>query len=39
MNDPAGDQIATGTYRGYGKFKALQAEMDPQGFFGEAGVV
>jgi hypothetical protein len=37
MNDAAGDQNVTGTYRGYGKFKALQAEMDPQGFFKQRG--
>jgi hypothetical protein len=37
MNDAAGDQNVTGTYRGYGKFKALQAQMDPKGFFSKRG--
>jgi len=37
MNDAAGDQNVTGTYRGYGKFKALQAQMDTQGFFKQRG--
>jgi hypothetical protein len=37
MNDAAGDQNVTGTYQGYGKFKALQAQMDPQGFFKTRG--
>ncbi|KAK4031403.1 hypothetical protein C8A01DRAFT_21365 [Parachaetomium inaequale] len=37
MNDAAGDQNVTGTYRGYSKFKALQAEMDPEGFFKKRG--
>jgi hypothetical protein len=37
MNDASGDQNVTGTYRGYGKFKALQAEMDPKGFFKTRG--
>ncbi len=37
MNDAAGDQNVTGTYREYAKFKTLQAEMDPQGFFKTRG--
>lgn len=37
MNDAAGDQNVTGGYRDYGKFKAMQAEMDPEGFFRERG--
>ena len=37
MNDAAGDQNVTGTYRDYSKFKALQAEMDPDGFFRNRG--
>ena len=37
MNDAAGDQNVTGTYRGYGQFKALQAAMDPAGFFRNRG--
>ncbi|SPO03123.1 related to 6-hydroxy-d-nicotine oxidase [Cephalotrichum gorgonifer] len=37
MNDAAGDQNVTGTYQGYGKFKALQERMDPAGFFKKRG--
>ena len=37
MNDAAGDQNVTGTYREYGKFQALQAEVDPEGFFRKRG--
>lgn len=37
MNDAAGDQNVTGTYRDYAKFKALQQEMDPNGFFKNRG--
>jgi hypothetical protein len=37
MNDAAGDQNVTGTYRDYAKFKMLQLEMDPDGFFKKRG--
>lgn len=37
MNDAAGDQNVTGTYRGYSEFKDLQAEMDPDEFFKARG--
>jgi hypothetical protein len=37
MNDAAGNQNVTGTYRDYAKFKALQKEIDPQGFFSTRG--
>lgn len=37
MNDAAADQNVTGLYRDYAKFKALQKEMDPDGFFMERG--
>ncbi|KAJ4301983.1 hypothetical protein N0V88_002114 [Collariella sp. IMI 366227] len=37
MNDAAADQNVTGMYKGYGKFKALQKEMDPEGFFKQRG--
>lgn len=33
MNDAAGDQRVTQSYRGYEKFKALQREVDPEGLF------
>lgn len=35
MNDAAWDQNVTGMYRDYAKFKALQEEMDPEGFWSE----
>lgn len=35
MNDAAGDQEVTRSYRGYEKFKALQREMDPSGLFSQ----
>ncbi|KAH9905709.1 FAD-binding domain-containing protein [Xylariomycetidae sp. FL2044] len=35
MNDAQGDQNVTGTYRDYAKFKTLQEEVDPLGFFSE----
>lgn len=37
MNDAAGDQNVTGTYRDYAGFKALQLEMDPDRFWSERG--
>ena len=37
MNDAAGDQNVTGLYHDYTKFKALQQEMDPKGFFKTRG--
>ena len=37
MNDAAGDQNVTGMYRDYEKFKAMQAQIDPEGFFSERG--
>lgn len=37
MNDAAADQNVTGLYRDYAKFKALQKEMDPDGFFMNRG--
>ncbi|MBE3047326.1 hypothetical protein IMZ48_33360 [Candidatus Bathyarchaeota archaeon] len=37
MNDAAADQNVTGMYKGYSEFKALQAKMDPEGFFRERG--
>lgn len=37
MNDAAGDQNVTGRYRDYSKFKALQLEADPEGFYKERG--
>lgn len=37
MNDAAGDQNVTGSYRDYGTFKALQAEIDPHEFFKARG--
>jgi hypothetical protein len=33
MNDAAGDQGVTQSYRDYEKFKALQREIDPNGLF------
>ncbi|KAK8037482.1 hypothetical protein PG991_000828 [Apiospora marii] len=33
MNDAAGDQNVTGSYRGYARFKELQEGMDPLGLF------
>lgn len=33
MNDAAGDQNVTGSYRGYARFKELQEDMDPLGMF------
>ncbi|KAI1080359.1 FAD-binding domain-containing protein [Whalleya microplaca] len=33
MNDAAGDQNVTGSYRGYERFRALQREVDPEGLF------
>jgi hypothetical protein len=33
MNDATDDQPVTKSYKGYEKFKALQEEVDPQGFF------
>lgn len=33
MNDAGGSQNVTGTYKDYAKFKALQEEVDPEGFF------
>jgi len=33
MNDAAGSQNVTGTYKDYAKFKALQEKVDPDGFF------
>ena len=37
MNDAAGEQNVTGTYKEYAKFKALQVEIDPEGFWRERG--
>lgn len=37
MNDAAGDQNVTGTYKDFGKLKALQAQLDPDGFFKRRG--
>lgn len=37
MNDAAFDQNVTGSYRDYESLKALQAKMDPRGFFEERG--
>lgn len=37
MNDAAGQQNVTGTYKDYAKFKALQDKMDPDGFFSKRG--
>ena len=37
MNDAAGDQNVTGTYRDYDKFKKIQQTMDPEGFFRNRG--
>lgn len=37
MNDAAADQNVTGSYRDYAKFRALQASVDPQGFFRSRG--
>ena len=37
MNDAAGDQNVTGTYRGYSESKALQAAMDLGEFFQNRG--
>lgn len=37
MNDAAADQNVTGTYKDYAKFKALQAEMDPDEFWKSRG--
>lgn len=38
MNDAAGDQLVTQTYKDYEKFKVLQREVDPNGLFsGRAG--
>lgn len=37
MNDAAGDQNVTGGYRGYSRFKALQAEADPNQFWSSRG--
>lgn len=33
MNDAAGDQDVTGSYRDVGKFRALQKSVDPNGLF------
>lgn len=33
MNDAAGDQDVTGSYRGVAKFRALQKSVDPNGLF------
>ncbi|KAK8023629.1 hypothetical protein PG993_011695 [Apiospora rasikravindrae] len=33
MNDAAGDQNVTGSYRGYAQYKELQASIDPMGMF------
>jgi hypothetical protein len=33
MNDAAGDQPVTQSYKDYEKFKALQRQMDPNGLF------
>ncbi|KAK8099451.1 6-hydroxy-d-nicotine oxidase [Apiospora kogelbergensis] len=33
MNDAAGDQNVTGSYRGYAEFKKLQENVDPMGMF------
>lgn len=33
MNDAAGDQPVTQSYREYAKFKALQQQLDPNGLF------
>lgn len=37
MNDAAGDQNVTGTYRDYAALKALQVSMDPDQFFRNRG--
>lgn len=37
MNDAAWDQNVTGSYRDYAKFKALQEEADPEGFWSTRG--
>jgi hypothetical protein len=37
MNDAAGDQNVTGSYRDYAKFKALQAKLDPGQFWKSRG--
>lgn len=37
MNDAAAYQNVTGSYRDYGTFKALQASVDPDGFFSSRG--
>lgn len=37
MNDASGDQNVTGSYRDYAKFRALQASVDPRGFFRNRG--
>lgn len=37
MNDAAGDQNVTGTYQDYKKFKKMQAEWDPEGFWSKRG--
>lgn len=37
MNDAAGDQNVTGTYRNYVEFKALQSALDPMGFYRSRG--
>lgn len=33
MNDAAGDQDVTGSYKDVAKFRALQKSVDPNGFF------
>ncbi|KAK7946147.1 uncharacterized protein PG986_010468 [Apiospora aurea] len=33
MNDAAGDQDVTGSYRGYARYKELQESVDPMGMF------
>jgi len=37
MNDAAGDQRVTQSYRGYEKFKALQRQVDPNGLWSTRG--
>ena len=37
MNDASSEQNVTGSYRDYAKFKSLQEEADPEGFFRKRG--
>lgn len=37
MNDAAGDQNVTGTYKDFAELKAIQNQLDPSGFFKHRG--